>query len=95
MDFDSDGICILESITTAEECNAYIHFLGRESERHFIGQRDALKWAEWHSGAVVRREFHDAMAAFYRSAANRHQDDLDGITTRIGQIAAHRETLCE
>jgi len=95
MVFDEDGICVLESLTTDDECQAYVHFLGREGERHFIHQRDAQKWAEWHEGiTAVRPEFHKAMGEFYRSAIRRAQDDLDGIERRIPQIEAHREKLC-
>ena len=93
MRFNSDGICILDSIMEPEECRAYAHFLEREAERHFIGQRDALKWAEWHEGMDVHLVFHGAMAAFCRSAARRHQDDLDGIDKRLAEIEAHKAKL--
>lgn len=95
MIFNEDGICVLDSIASTDECSAYLHFLNREAERHFIGHHDALKWAEWHEGITdVLPEFHNAMAQFYQSAARRHQDDLDGITQRISQIQAHKEKLC-
>ena len=93
MQFNDDGICVLESITEPDECRAYAHFLGREAERHFIGQRDALKWAEWHEGMDIHLAFHSAMAAFCRSAARRHQDDLDGIDRRLPEIEAHKAKL--
>lgn len=94
MTFDENGICIMESIAHPDECKAYIHFLGHEGERHFIGQKDAQTWAEWHEGMTINPTYHQAMAAFYRSAMKRHQDDLDAIDRMVDKIEAHKETLC-
>ena len=95
MTFDKNGICELESITTVDECDAYAYFLGREVERHYLGKRDALEWTEWHRQDAFHANpvYHEAVAAFYQSAAKRHQDDLDGIDRLIPKIQAHREAL--
>ena len=92
MTFDESGICILSSITSKDECDAYLDFLRfDERPRHLAAQqRDEMMaeiWRKWGS------DYYLARAAFAESAAKRHQDDLDGIAKRIPEIEAYRETL--
>lgn len=85
MTFDENGICVLESIKSRDECDDYVKFLQDERERH----RDAKAKA-----AYVDYTWHGyPLAEFYASAARRHQSDLDLIERRIAEIEAYRETL--
>jgi hypothetical protein len=95
--FSDDGICILSSITTRDECDAYIRFLSDERVRHEEALVEALRVADFYdrlsrvatSSAVIA----PLLMPFYDSAAKRHQADLDGIAKRIKEIEAYRETL--
>jgi hypothetical protein len=93
MTFDETGICVLESVTTIDECRAYLHFLTREKERHYRGQQEALGWADWHHGLPGAGGYHHAVAEFYYSAARRHKDDLDAIDKTWARIEAHKAKL--
>ena len=98
MRFSEDGICELSSITSVDECDAYIWFLGwDERPRHQLAKQLAEIWV---SGArhmarafPLQERFWYALAEFRYSAIARHQQDLDGITKRIKEIEAHRATL--
>ena len=97
MTFDENGICELQSLTTDEECEAYVNFLEEERIRHknalenaqcaVIGAEDEAE------GARIRARLYAARAQFYQSAADRHCQDLGGIEKRIAEIEAYRETL--
>ena len=92
MKFDPTGICILSSIKSKEECDAYLTFLiADERPRHLAAQqRDEMMAEIWRK---YGGDYYLARAAFAESAAHRHQDDLDGIAKRIKEIEAYRETL--
>jgi hypothetical protein len=90
MTFDSDGICILESLTTVDECEAYKDFLKLELARH----RRALNYAQ----AVMRDKLavasrHVAEAQFWESAVSRHEDDMRASRVRLLEIEAHKAKL--
>ena len=101
MRFSEDGICELDSITTADECDAYRDFLwGDEQKRHVAGQDDAeldarmcRRLADRGGNSKWATTYWMAKAALWDSAALRHRQDLDGITKRIKEIEAHRATL--
>jgi len=91
MEFDNTGICILKTITTKDECEAYKTFLMAERIRHEKEMGSVTRVANNLEG--IDTEFTSAMSAFYRSAASRHQDDLCGITKTLAKIEAHKATL--
>jgi len=96
MTFDENGICVLESITSPDECDAYVEFLRQEEARHHNAYEDALisiDSCEFIANAGGHPLYHKAVAAFYDSAATRHQADLKAITKRLKQIAAHKAKL--
>ena len=99
VEFNSDGICVLSSITHPEECDAYIDFLRYdERPRHVAAKMIAESWIAF---AFLRAQMKPAehnylvaMSRFRGSAATRHQQDIDGIDRLIPKIEAHREALC-
>jgi hypothetical protein len=44
MRFDSDGICILSSITTRDECDAYLTFLTEDERQAALVQLSSSGW---------------------------------------------------
>jgi hypothetical protein len=100
MQFDGDGICILESITDPAECDAYIEFLRYdEKPRHQAERMIAevrITGAMQHclnSPCGQPAEFWRALARFRDSAATRHQHDLEGIDRLIPKIQAYKAKL--
>ena len=91
MKFDDNGICILESITSVDECEAYKAFLGVEKSRHDAERKEALYYAARLDG--VDTVYTHAGAEFYRSAVARHAQDARAIPKRIKQIEAHKAKL--
>jgi hypothetical protein len=90
MTFDENGICVLESITTVEECCAYESFLSLERERHRRARNYAAAVANDKEG-VARR--YGAEGEFWRSAVNRHEDDIAAVDRRTFEIEAHKAKL--
>jgi len=102
MRFSEDGICELPSLTSVDECDAYVLFLKSERNRHLdaldSAEDEALLWSAVAQGAPIRTtrcsiEFGLASSAFYDSAATRHRQDLAGIAKRVKEIEAHKATL--
>lgn len=91
MEFDSDGICILESIEHPDECEAYKAFLMAEGRRHGAELESVTEYAD--RLREVDTVYTHAAAAFYDSAAKRHADDLDAIDRRLLEIEAHKAKL--
>jgi hypothetical protein len=91
MTFDENGICVLESITSPDECEAYKAFLLAEGKRH----RDELVSVVEYADRLreIDTIYTKAAAEFYDSAAKRHADDLDAIAKRIPEIEAHKAKL--
>jgi len=86
----NDGIVELDSIETVEEAAAYIEFLGREVQRH-ADERKASEYSAECERDDARNYYVDArhaeaLAAFWDSAAGRHQSDIDASEKRIAQV---------
>ncbi len=91
MRFNADGICELDSLTSPDECEAYKAFLRAEYQRHEAESLAAYGYAERLD--EVDTAYTHAAAQFYRSAAERHEQDLDGIPKRTAEIEAHKAKL--
>lgn len=91
MEFNQDGICILESITSSDECEAYKAFLRYERQRHEDESQVAFDYAARLD--EVDTAYTHAAAQFYRSAEARHGGDADAIPKRIAEIEAHKAKL--
>ena len=91
MEFDNTGICILKTITTTDECEAYRVFLLAERVRH--ENERVTSWKQAAELDMGDTDYTRALAAFYRSAASRHQDDIMGIAKTLVKIQAHKATL--
>jgi len=91
MRFNSDGIAILDSITTADECEAYKAFLRAEKARHEHERDATLDYAR--RLAEVDTVYTRAAADFYLSAHRRHAQDARAIPKRIKAIEVHKAKL--
>ena len=91
MRFSEDGICELDSITTVDECDAYVAFLYDERARHIIACDRA--WDEGGRMSAHKLSYWRVRAQFEQSAARRHQQDIDGIDRLVPKIQAHKATL--
>ena len=91
MIFDSDGICILPSITSVDECEAYKAFLRTEKARHEHERDAAMDYAR--RLAEVDTVYTRAAANLYLSAHSRHAQDARAIPKRIKAIEAYKATL--
>jgi hypothetical protein len=91
MTFDESGICVLESITSVDECEAYKEFLRREGHRH----ASDLEEMAVYGGRLraIDTVYTHAAAEFYNSAVKRHGDDLVAIGKRLLEIEAHKAKL--
>ena len=89
--FDENGICILSSITSVDECEAYKAFLRTEKARHEHERDAAMDYAR--RLAEVDTVYTRAAADFYLSAHRRHAQDARAIPKRIKAIEAHKARL--
>lgn len=72
----TEGIVEMDSIGSIEEAEAYIAFLQPERERHEKGMEEAQR----------RAAFHGALMEFYRSALDRHLEDIVSTTRRMNMV---------
>ena len=98
MTFDENGICVLESLTSVDECEAYIDFLKYdERPRHQAAKMIAENFIAWafHRSRIApdAEAYLEAKARLYDSAATRHQQDIDAIAKRLLEIEAHKAKL--
>jgi len=86
----NDGIVEMDSIETVEEAAAYLEFLLRETDRHAQERGAATNSAELERDDArnfyVDARHAEALAAFWDSAAGRHQSDIDASERRIAQV---------
>ena len=90
MRFSEDGICEISSITSVDECEAYIKFLDLELARHQRAHNYAASVARDKERAALRFA---AEAEFWWSSQDRHAIDVRAIPIRIHAIELHKATL--